>query len=116
MNDGSQVSTLDGVCKAPWIIWTRTKLLRSEPNLLELDVPMTAHGGVHGQYYDLIRLFEVGRGPAKTRYPFLGDHVNRGYFSIEVNILCFVSLVAKKICYPNIFWSLRGNHECPCLT
>lgn len=59
-------------------------MIGSEPNLIQLQDPVTIVGDIHGQYYDLVRLLDddVGGDPKKGKYLFLGDYVDRGTFSV----------------------------------
>jgi serine/threonine-protein phosphatase 2B catalytic subunit len=82
-------------------------MLKKEPNLLKLKDPVTVVGDIHGQYYDFVKMIDVGGDPENTKYLFLGDYVDRGSFSVEVVLLVY----SLKLNYPKTVFLLRGNHE-----
>ena len=84
----------------------------SQPILLELEAPIKIVGDIHGQYYDFLKVLDIGGSPATNKYLFLGDYVDRGAFSIEVLLL----VLAIKINFPDNVLLLRGNHECRQMT
>lgn len=88
------------------------KIIKNEGNLLYLYDPLTVVGDIHGQYYDMMKILDVGGAPENTKYLFLGDFVDRGSFSIEVMLL----LYALKINFPKTIHFIRGNHECRQMT
>lgn len=65
-------SEIKGLC------FKSREIFMSQPILLELEAPLKICGDVHGQYYDLLRLFEYGGFPPESNYLFLGDYVDRG--------------------------------------
>lgn len=111
------------------------------PNAMLASARVQLHpptGDIHGQYSDLLRLFEYGGFPPEANYLFLGDYVDRGKQSLETICLLLAYKVRQaipscrilgaghplagrhrnptKCCtqikYPENFFLLRGNHEC----
>mmetsp|Transcript_55646 Transcript_55646/g.143364 ORF Transcript_55646/g.143364 Transcript_55646/m.143364 type:complete len:458 (+) Transcript_55646:176-1549(+) len=86
--------------------------MKSLSTLVDIDVPsdgeITVCGDVHGQYYDLLNIWEVNGEPSEDNpYLFNGDFVDRGSFSVEV----IMALFAWKLCFPRHLHMARGNHE-----
>ncbi|KAI1779742.1 Metallo-dependent phosphatase [Hypoxylon cercidicola] len=83
------------------------ELLIEEGNVVTVAAPVTICGDIHGQFHDLMELFRVGGDPPDTNYLFMGDFVDRGFYSLE----SFLLLLCLKVRYPDRMTLIRGNHE-----
>ncbi|KAG6478343.1 serine/threonine-protein phosphatase BSL2 homolog [Zingiber officinale] len=89
------------------------RIFTSEPSVLQIKAPVKIFGDLHGQFGDLMRLFDEYGAPstagdiAYIDYLFLGDYVDRGQHSLETIAL----LLALKVEYPHNVHLIRGNHE-----
>ena len=98
---------IDELCDAAEAIF------KKENTVLRVNAPVKIFGDLHGQFYDLMRLFAEYGSPstagdiAYIDYLFLGDYVDRGAHSLETIAL----LLALKIEHPENVHLLRGNHE-----
>ena len=125
--DGKEVITLEFVMamiedfknqktlhkKYAYVIIMKTlEIFQTFPNVVHIDIEddgkFTVCGDVHGQYFDLLNIFELNGMPSeKNPYLFNGDFVDRGSFSSEI----IFTLFAFKCVYPNAMFLARGNHE-----
>ncbi|KAL9946701.1 hypothetical protein D7B24_007943 [Verticillium nonalfalfae] len=83
------------------------ELLIEEGNVVTVTAPVTICGDIHGQFHDLMELFRVGGDVPDTNYLFMGDFVDRGFYSLE----SFLLLLCLKVRYPDRMTLIRGNHE-----
>ncbi|KAJ6846857.1 serine/threonine-protein phosphatase BSL3-like isoform X3 [Iris pallida] len=89
------------------------RIFSIEPSVLQIKAPVKIFGDLHGQFSDLMRLFDEYGAPstagdiAYIDYLFLGDYVDRGQHSLETISL----LLALKVEYPHNVHLIRGNHE-----
>ena len=82
-------------------------ILMQEQNMRKVPAPVTVVGDIHGQFYDLLEMFRICAAPPRTNYLFLGDYVDRGYYSLE----CVTLVVLLKTRYKDRITLIRGNHE-----
>jgi len=104
IEDGNLVEESDAVT----ILTKLMEILYSEGNVLEITSPVVICGDIHGQLYDLFELFDHAGPKEDQKFLFMGDYVDRGYYSIET----FCYLAALKVKRPDQVYLLRGNHEC----
>uniref|UniRef100_A0A1I7UR89 protein-serine/threonine phosphatase n=1 Tax=Caenorhabditis tropicalis TaxID=1561998 RepID=A0A1I7UR89_9PELO len=106
LNIGSSKSSIDELVHAKTCMALMDRA--NQGAMLEIESPVKICGDVHGQYSDVLRMFERGSFPPLANYLFLGDYVDRGPQSLEVVTL----FIAYKVKFPANFFMLRENHEC----
>lgn len=70
--------TYVSIKEAEYLIVKAMNIIKDQPLFLELEVPVKVCGDIHGQLFDLLRLFDYGGFPPSANYLFLGDYVDRG--------------------------------------
>uniref|UniRef100_A0A915I1R8 protein-serine/threonine phosphatase n=1 Tax=Romanomermis culicivorax TaxID=13658 RepID=A0A915I1R8_ROMCU len=85
------------------LIKMAVSILVEEDTLLEIEPPVIICGDIHGQYGDLLDIFERLGWPPNKRYLFMGDYVDRGTQSVDVMAL----LLYLKCIFPSSVYLLR---------
>jgi serine/threonine-protein phosphatase 5 len=87
-------------------------IVKQLPSLVDVAIEPESHitvcGDTHGQYFDLMHIFDLNGLPSiENPYVFNGDFVDRGSWSVEV----ILTLMAWKVLEPACVHLTRGNHE-----
>ena len=83
------------------------EVLLQESHVVPVQAPVIICGDIHAQFHDLMEIFRIGGPIPDVNYLFMGDYVDRGYYSVETVTL----LICYKVRYPERIHLLRGNHE-----
>ena len=78
------------------LLFQAKEILSKESNVQDVKCPVTVCGDVHGQFHDLMELFKIGGKSPDTNYLFMGDYVDRGYYSVET-VTLLVTLKVSEI-------------------
>ena len=84
------------------------EILMKESNVQEVRCPVTVCGDVHGQFHDLMELFRIGGKSPDTNYLFMGDYVDRGYYSVET-VTLLVALKVSQLTPQVLFFDCMGS-------
>lgn len=87
------------------------EVLVEESNVQRVDAPVTICGDIHGQFYDLIELFQVGGDCPQQNYLFMGDFVDRGFYSVETFLLLLALKVGMHACM-HLMQSVQHSMSC----
>ena len=84
------------------------EIVRFEPNILQISIPICLVADMHSQLFDMIKIIETAEKEQNIhRFLFLGDYVDRGDYPVET----FLYLCCRKLLDPDNFFMIRGNHE-----
>ncbi|KAM1169778.1 hypothetical protein EV2_020955 [Malus domestica] len=86
------------------------EILIEESNVQPVNSPVTVCGDIHGQFHDLMKLFQTGGHVPETNYIFMGDFVDRGYNSLEVFTILLL-LKARYKYFRLLFGRMCFNNE-----
>lgn len=89
---------VNDLAKCTYCRFQAKEILTKESNVQKVRCPVTVCGDVHGQFHDLMELFKIGGKSPDTNYLFMGDYVDRGYYSVETVTL----LVTLKVCFSQL--------------